>query len=77
MDGEQHRHRPRRRFKLTDMLYLAASYTQLQYFDRTVTNSALAVNNGKAVRFPTAQQDGNGNYTQWIGVFDGNIEAKF
>jgi long-chain fatty acid transport protein len=65
------------RFKVTPSLYLAASYTQLQYLNRNDTSSTLAVKNGVAVLAPTLQQDGNGQYTQWIGIFDGNIEAKF
>jgi long-chain fatty acid transport protein len=65
------------RYRITEMLYLAASYTHLYFFDRTVTNSQLNAVNGVEVRFPTQQQDGNGTYGQWVGVFDGNIEAKF
>ncbi len=65
------------RFRLTEMLYAQASYNQLYFFDRTVTNSELFMKNGKDVRFPTGQQDGNGTYTQWIGVLQADIEAKF
>jgi|HubBroStandDraft_6_1064221.scaffolds.fasta_scaffold102573_2 long-chain fatty acid transport protein len=66
------------RIRLTQTLYVAGSYTHLQYLDRDNTGkSTLAVNNGVAVQQPTFQEDGGGKYTQWIGIFDANIEAKF
>jgi long-chain fatty acid transport protein len=65
------------RFKVSRGLYLAASYTHIQFEDRTVTNSQLAVSNGVAVAFPEIQQDGNGKYTQWIGIIDVNAEKTF
>jgi len=66
------------RFRITKTLYLAGSYTHLQYLDRDNTGkSTLAVNNGVPVQQPTFQEDGSGKYGQWIGIFDGNIEAKF
>jgi long-chain fatty acid transport protein len=65
------------RVKLTEYLYLSASYTQLYFLDRTVTDSQLYAVNGTEVRYPTQTEDGNGTYTQWIGIFDGNLEAKF
>jgi long-chain fatty acid transport protein len=65
------------RFKLTEFLYVQASYTQLYFFDRTVTDSQLFLQNGKDVKFPTGQEDGNGTYTQWISVFQGSAEARF
>jgi len=66
------------RIRLTQTLYVAGSYTHLQYLDRDNTGkSTLAVNNGAAVQVPTFAEDGGGKYTQWIGIFDANIEAKF
>jgi long-chain fatty acid transport protein len=65
------------RFKLTEFLYAQASYTQLYFFDRNVTASELFIQNGKDVKAPTSVEDGNGTYTQWIGVFQGSIEAAF
>ncbi len=65
------------RFKLTDVLYLSASYTQLYFFDRNVTTSQLYAIGNTEVKYPTQTQDGNGTYTQNIGIFDGNLEAKF
>jgi len=73
------------RFKVTQMLYLAASYTHLQYLYRdNVGKSTLAASavpeppsNSTVVQVPTFNQDGGGKYTQWVGIFDANIEAKF
>jgi long-chain fatty acid transport protein len=66
------------RLRITKTLYLAGSYTQLLYLNRDNTGkSTLAVNNGQPVQQPTYQEDGGGKYTQWIGIFDGNIEAQF
>ncbi len=66
------------RVRLTQTLYVAASYTHLQYLNRDNTGkSTLASNNGVPVQQPTYQEDGGGQYTQWIGIFDANIEAKF
>lgn len=65
------------RFLIANYVYLAASYTQIQFFDRNVTDSQLAVANGKALALPTQQQDGNGQYTQWVGFFDVNLEKQF
>lgn len=53
--------------------YLAASYTQLVFFDRNNTGeSDLAYGS-----VPTQQQDGGGKYTQWVGFFDVNVEKTF
>jgi long-chain fatty acid transport protein len=66
------------RVKLTEMLYLAASYTHIQYLNRTDTTSTLSTfANGNSVSLPTQTQDGNGTYQQWIGLFEGSMEAKF
>jgi long-chain fatty acid transport protein len=66
------------RIKLTPMMWIAASYTHLQYLDRNnVGKSTLAVNNGMPVQAPTFGQDGGGTYTQWIGILDANVEVRF
>lgn len=57
------------RFLIARGLYVAASYTHLQYMNRTVTGSQLSEVNGTPVQLPTQQEDGNGQYTQWIGIF--------
>jgi long-chain fatty acid transport protein len=65
------------RLLVANYFYLAASYTHLQFLTRDVTDSTLSTINGKAVSLPTLQQDGNGQYTQWIGIFDVNVEKQF
>jgi long-chain fatty acid transport protein len=65
------------RFMVERRLYLAISYTQLQFQDRNVTSSQLSAVNGKTLSLPTYQQDGNGQYTQWVGVVDFNLETQF
>jgi long-chain fatty acid transport protein len=66
------------RFLLWDSLYLAASYTHLQFLDRDNTGkSQLESINGVGVSYPTVQQDGGGRYTQWIGIIDLNVQKQF
>ena len=65
------------RFLIANYFYFGLGYTQIQFLNRTVTDSQLAVANGVAVQQPTFQQDGNGTYTQWIGVVDVNVEKQF
>ncbi len=76
------------RFFLFDSFYLGASYTQLQFMNRDNSSSVLASLDGSSgsgcpnagppcVQAPTFTQDGNGHYTQWIGVFDVNVEKSF
>jgi long-chain fatty acid transport protein len=66
------------RFGLTESLFLSASYTHQQFMNRDNTGkSTLAVSNGVAVQVPTVQSDGGGQYTQWIGYINANLEALF
>jgi long-chain fatty acid transport protein len=66
------------RVALTEALFLAASYTQIQYMDRDDTKSTLATDpSGNAYYYPTVEGNGNGHYTQWAGFFSGNLEAMF
>ena len=65
------------RFLIANYFYLGAGYTQIQFLNRTVTDSQLSSVNGKTVSLPTYQQDGNGSYTQWVGVVDVNVEKQF
>jgi long-chain fatty acid transport protein len=61
------------RFLVARWFYLAASYTHLQFLDRDNTGkSALAL-----AQVPTKEQDGGGRYTQWVGIFDLNVEKSF
>jgi long-chain fatty acid transport protein len=67
------------RFRVTDSLFLSVEYAHIQYMNRdNVGKSTLAVDaNGKPISTPTVEQDGGGQYTQWIGQFTGNVEAIF
>jgi long-chain fatty acid transport protein len=60
------------RFLIANQFYFAASYTQLQFQNRTISDSTLAT-----YALPSQQQSGNGQYTQWIGVIDLNAEKQF
>jgi len=61
------------RFLIAHWFYLAASYTQLFFFDRNNTGQSTLA----SAAVPTQQQDGGGSYTQWIGLFDLNVEKTF
>ncbi len=67
------------RFRLTDSLFLSTEYTHIQYMKRDTTGkSTLAVDaSGTPISVPTVEEDSGGVYTQWIGVFTGNLEALF
>jgi long-chain fatty acid transport protein len=70
------------RFALTDYLFLLASYTHIQYLDRDNTGkSTLKSINGTASSpgwsYPTVEGNGGGQYSQFAGVFSGNLEAIF
>ena len=61
------------RFHIADSFYLAVSYTHLQFLDRDNTGSSVLAD----AAVPTRQQDGGGRYTQWVGLFDLNVEKTF
>jgi long-chain fatty acid transport protein len=66
------------RFALSDTLFVTASYTQIQYLNRDNTGkSTLNTLNGVKLNAPTLEMDGGGQYTQWVGVLTGNVEAMF
>jgi long-chain fatty acid transport protein len=61
------------RFELVKTLFLAASYTHIQYLNRDNTGkSELAT-----AEYPTKMPDGGGKYTQWVGLFNLNVEKQF
>jgi hypothetical protein len=67
---------------VTDYLFLLASYTHIQYLDRDNTGkSTLKSINGTATSpgwsYPTVEGNGGGQYSQFAGVFSGNLEAIF
>jgi long-chain fatty acid transport protein len=71
------------RFALTDMLFLTASFTQIQYLNRDNTGKSTLNTlpnpppNGTSLNLPTQEMDGGGQYTQWVSLLTGNIEAMF
>jgi long-chain fatty acid transport protein len=78
MDGDNMGAAVGARFMAWDSFYIAVSYTHLEFFDRDNTGkSQLETINGVDVAYPTAQQDGGGKYTQWIGVIDVNAQKEF
>jgi long-chain fatty acid transport protein len=60
------------RFLIANGFHFAASYTQIQFQNRNVTDSQLTTYSN-----PSLSQSGNGQYTQWIGVVDLNAEKQF
>ncbi|HEY2902779.1 MAG TPA: outer membrane protein transport protein [Polyangia bacterium] len=61
------------RVQATQTFFIAASYTQIQYLDRDNTGkSQLAQAN-----LPTRLPDGGGKYTQWVGLFNVNLQKQF
>ena len=61
------------RFQLTRGLLVATSYSHIQYRTRdTRGRSELP-----AASAPTRRADGGGRYTQWIGLFNLNLEQRF
>jgi long-chain fatty acid transport protein len=61
------------RFALLKSLFLAASYTHIQYMDRVNTGASQLPN----AEPPTRRPDGGGRYTQWIGLLNVNVEKQF
>jgi long-chain fatty acid transport protein len=61
------------KFKLSDRMYLAASFTLVQFLDRDNTGKSELAN----YKVPTNVPDGGGKYTQRIEIFNTNLEYKF
>jgi long-chain fatty acid transport protein len=61
------------RFELPGRWFVAASYTHLQYLNRD--NSGKSELTGAVL--PTRRADGGGRYTQWISIFNANVEKEF
>jgi long-chain fatty acid transport protein len=61
------------RFEVIPSLFIAGSYTHIQYLSRNnIRQSTLAL-----PASPTRRADGGGKYTQWIGLFNLNVEKTF
>ncbi len=61
------------RLQVAGTYFVAASYTNIQYFDRDNTGKSELAN----ALVPTKLPDGGGKYTQWIGVFNVNLQKQF
>jgi long-chain fatty acid transport protein len=61
------------RFELGHALFVAASYTHIQYLNRDNTGKSEL----STLELPTRRPDGGGKYTQWIGLVNFNIEKQF
>lgn len=61
------------RFQLSERLFLAASFTLVQFFDRDNTGKSTLAD----YVLPTKLPDGGGKYTQRIEIFNTNIEFKY
>jgi long-chain fatty acid transport protein len=61
------------RLQLAKTYFVAASYTNIQYFDRDNTGKSQLANAVTPTRLP----DAGGKYTQWIGLFNVNLQKQF
>ena len=61
------------RFALLPSLFVAGSYTHIQFFNRDNTGRSEL----SQPSFPTARPDGGGRYAQWIGLFNANVQWQF
>jgi long-chain fatty acid transport protein len=61
------------RWELAQGFFLSGSYTHIQYLARNNTGRSILAD----ADVPTRRPDGGGRYTQWIGVFNTNLEIEF
>jgi len=61
------------RWQLMPTLFLAGSYTHIHYLARDNTGKSRL----PLAEPPTRRPDGGGRYSQWIGVFNANVEKTF
>jgi long-chain fatty acid transport protein len=61
------------RFEIIPRLFVAGSYTHIQYFNRDTIGISQTAN----AELPTKRADGGGKYTQWIGTFNANVQMQF
>jgi long-chain fatty acid transport protein len=61
------------RFAASPSLFVAASYTHVQYVDRDIVGRSGLTD----AELPTRRPDGGGRYQQWIGLFNLNLEKRF
>jgi long-chain fatty acid transport protein len=61
------------RYEIVKSFLVAATYTHIQYLNRDNTGKSQLAQAAP----PTTWPDGGGKYTQWIGVFNFNVEKRF
>jgi long-chain fatty acid transport protein len=61
------------RFEVARTWFVGVSYTHIQY----VTRDNIGKSELSAAALPTKWADGGGQYTQWIGVLNANLEKQF
>jgi long-chain fatty acid transport protein len=61
------------RVQATRTFFVAASYTHIQYLDRDNTGKSQLTQ----ASLPTRLPDGGGKYTQWVGLFNINLQKQF
>jgi long-chain fatty acid transport protein len=61
------------RVEIVPRIYLAGSYTHIQYLTRDITGTSDLTN----AEIPTKRADGSGRYTGWIGTVNANVEMQF
>lgn len=61
------------RFHIARPLFLAASYTHIQYFDRDTTGKNILAD----AMTPSRLGDAGGKYTAWIGLLNVNLQVQF
>lgn len=61
------------RWEPVPKLFVGLSYTHLYYLPRDTTGKSRAT----AAEVPTRGPDGGGEYSQWVGVFNANLEKVF
>jgi long-chain fatty acid transport protein len=61
------------RVEIIPRLFLAGSYTHIQYFNR----DTVGISETALPAYPTKRADGGGKYTQWIGTFNANVQMQF
>jgi long-chain fatty acid transport protein len=61
------------RVEIIPKLFLAGSYTHIQYFNR----DTVGISQTAQPELPTKRADGGGKYTQWIGTFNANVQMQF
>jgi long-chain fatty acid transport protein len=61
------------RWEVIPKLFIGASYTHLHYLPRNTIGKSRA----NEADVPTRRPDGGGKYTQWVGIFNANVEKAF